>query len=392
MRIAINAWFVDRPTTGSGQYLTHLLAEYAAQEEGATYLLCGHVGQDPPAWLRDRQPRFTWRTLRTPFDRFNRHLAKTWFEQVSFPRACRRWAADLIHVPYWAPPYCAPAPVLVTVHDLIPWLLPAYGGGALGRWYTRLVAASARRAACVLTDSAFSRRDIVHHLGIPGDRVRAVYLAADSSYAPVTSPAVLGEIAAKHRLPARYVLYLGGFDVRKNVPGILRAFALLPEDGPRLVVAGRLPAADTAFTPDPRRVARELGVEGRVCFTGWVDEADKPALYSGALAFLFPSYYEGFGLPPLEALACGTPAIVSDTGSLPEIVDGGGLSVNPADAQALADAIARLDADPALRARLAETGMAHAATFSWRETARQTWRAYRAVLAQRGSGPATSSR
>jgi len=192
---------------------------------------------------------------------------------------------------------------------------------------------------------------------------------------------MLERVRLKWALPPRYLLYLGGFDLRKNVPRLLQAFARLDDPQVKLVVAGRLPEADTPFTPDPRRIVARLGITDRVHFTGWVDEELKPALYAGAEAFLFPSLYEGFGLPPLEALSCGTPVIVSDRSALPEVVDGGGLCVDPEDTSALASAMERLLRDRALREQLQRAALTHARRFDWSRTAEQTRNVYRAVAA-----------
>ena len=220
-----------------------------------------------------------------------------------------------------------PCPVVVTVHDLIPLLLPLYRGGPLQRAYTWLVSRTARRADAVLTDSEASKRDIVAHLGIATERVHAIHLAADPRYRPVTDPAELARVRAKYGLPDEpFLLYLGGFDARKNVVRMIEAYGrmvaryqdrsqsrtpsprslpLIPVP-PSLVIAGQLPAADTPFAPDPRPVVARLGLADRVHFTGWVDEADKPALYSLALGSVFVSEYEGFGLPVVEGMRCKT--------------------------------------------------------------------------------------
>ncbi len=379
MRIALNAWFADQPSTGSGQYLTNLLHAYAATPGPDRYLLL--LPGTPPASLGALGPSFAWQRLQTPFDGLHADLAKLWFEQVSLPRVCRRWQATLIHVPYWAAPLRSPAPVVVTVHDLIPLLLPAYQGGTLGRAYTALVARSARRAAAVITDSHASRADIVRRLGIPASRVHAIHLAAAQHYRSATDPAQVERVRRELALPPRYLLYLGGFDARKNVPRLLQAFARLDVPQVQLVIAGRLPEHDTPFTPDPRPIVAELHLADRVRFIGWVDEELKPALYAGAEALLWPSLYEGFGLPPLEALSCGTPVIVSDRGSLPEVADGGGLCVDPEDTGALAAAMERILRDGALHARLRRAGLQHAQQFAWPDTARQTQEVYRAVAA-----------
>jgi glycosyltransferase involved in cell wall biosynthesis len=398
MRIALNAWFVDRPTTGSGQYLAHLLAEYATSPTGHHFLLCGRAGQPIPDLPGLSSPSFEWWTVQTPFDGSLpfavrrapsivrrppsspvRHLAKLWFEQVGFPRACRRWGADVAHTPYWASPLAGHTPVVVTIHDLIPVLLPGYRGGRLGRLYTHLVTLSAHRAAHVITDSYASRRDIVARLRIPAERVEAIHLAAGDRFQPVSDPTALDRARAKYGLPPRYLLYLGGFDQRKNVQSILHAYARLGLSDVHLVIAGKLPAHDTAFTPSPRRIADELGISERVRLTGWVDEEDKPALYSGAIALVFPSRYEGFGLPPLEAMSCGTPAIVSDRSSLPEVVGEGGTCVDPDDLDALVRAMRRLATDTALHDRLREAALKQAARFSWRKAAQATLAAYERV-------------
>ncbi len=363
MKVAINAWFADQPATGSGQYTARLLVALRAAAPEWEF-----VAVSPSA------PSLARRVL-------GENLYKVGFEQWGFPRAARRVGADVAHVPYWGGPLRCGVPVVVTIHDLIPLLLPAYRGDWRVQAYMRLVAASARRAAVVLTDSEASRRDILEHLRLAPDRVRTVYLAADEAYRPQLPDAV-DAVRRRLGLPPRYVLYFGGFDVRKNLRAVFAAFAEaashVPDVG--LVVAGRLPARDTAFTPDPRRLADEAGVADRTVFVGWVDEADKPALYAGAEAFLFPSRYEGFGLPPLEAMACGTPVIASRAASLPEIVGDGGLLYDADDVAGMAAGLAAVLTDATRRAALAEKALAQARRFSWAWTAQETLRAYETAL------------
>ena len=187
------------------------------------------------------------------------------FEQIVFPRECARLGVDVAHVPYWAGPLRPSVPTVVTIHDLIPLLLREYRGGPLVRLYTALVSTTAQSAALVLTDSEASRRDIVTHLDLPPERVRVVYLAADERYTPAPAPDD-GAIRSRYDLPERYVLYLGGFDVRKNVAAVLAAYRwagpAIGDECP-LVIAGRLPERDTPFSPDPRRLAQEHGIDER---------------------------------------------------------------------------------------------------------------------------------
>lgn len=304
MRILVNGWFWGQATTGSGQYLAALAEQFARLDRGHEFILArpSVAPQGPP--LPDG-----WREaqLATPTDRFGENLAKLWFEQVTFPRACGQLAADVAFVPYWGAPWRCPCPVVVTVHDLIPLLLPLYRGGSLQRGYTWLVAHTARRAAAVLTDSEASRNDIIRNLRIPASRVHAVPLASAPSEAGAEDDDAVRVRLGLPRGP--FLLYLGGFDTRKNVPRTMEAYSRFAErmtaegrEPPSLVIAGGLPGVDTPFSPDPRRVTRELGLGDRVVFTGRVSEADKAALHRMAAAALFLSEYEGFGLPVLEAM------------------------------------------------------------------------------------------
>ncbi len=383
MRIGINGSFWDKPNTGSGQYLRSLLpalAQCAPENEFAVIVPSRTkehaIGGIPPrAYLRSEP---------VALDRWSENLAKLWFEQVAFRRACQREHVALAHIPYFASPLFPPTRTVVTIHDLIPILLPLYRGSLLVRLYTHLVSSSARRVHAIIADSECSKRDIVRHLGIPAKRVQVVYLAADARCRPIREADQLDAVRARYRLPKNFLLYLGGFDQRKNIRVIVEAFAALPElyqSGYRLVLAGVPLGKDSEFFPDPQLSARAAGLtEDAVQFTGWVAEEDKPALYSSATAFLFPSLYEGFGLPPLEAMACGTPVIVSDASSLPEIVGEAGLQIDPDMPSAWAEAIRAVVTDASRRAEMSAHGIARAAQFSWTRAAQETLAAYRLAM------------
>jgi glycosyltransferase involved in cell wall biosynthesis len=392
MRIAINAWFLNQPGTGSGQYLhglllglQHALPTIAPEHQFLLAAPLDHFDQD----LSGLQVEF-W-PFRSP--RWRSNLGKLFFEQVAFPRICRRWGADLAHVPYWGSPLRPTVPTVVTIHDLIPLLLPAYRGSPLVRLYTRLVSASARKAAMVLTDSLASKRDIERHLGLPPERVRCIYLAAGDHLSPEPAPED-NAIRLSYGLPdaslpsepGRYVLYLAAHDVRKNVETLVEAFATVAQadDDVILVIGGKLPGRDDPIFFDPRPLVRELGLSEEVRLIGWVDEADKPAILRGAACAVFPSRYEGFGLPVLEALASGTPMITSNASSLPELLGDAGFMIAPDDAQGLAGAILSCLVDEPLAAELRQRGPEQAARFSWAQTAQQTLDAYTETAASRG--------
>jgi glycosyltransferase involved in cell wall biosynthesis len=376
VRVAINALFWNQPTTGSGQYVRRLVSQLAESAPDVQQLLIAPRGQSvyrPPAGVTVASGALSARG----------GVRKLLYEQWALGRTAGHLTADLVHVPYFAPPRWSRLPVVVTIHDVIPLLLRGYRGGPLVRAYSAWVAAAAHRAAAVLTDSHAAARDILQHLRLPAERVHVVHLAADAAYRPVEGEAdqELRNISQRLGLPESYILYLGGFDRRKQVPELLQAFARsgLAKELP-LVVAGRLPGHDSAFAPDPRPLASALGIARQVIFTGWVEEADKPALYRGARVLAFPSLYEGFGLPVLEALACGTPVVAALGSSLDEVAGPGGLLVDGTDTEALADALARVVQDEQLHATLRAEGLAHAAHFSWEATARQTAQVYREVL------------
>jgi glycosyltransferase involved in cell wall biosynthesis len=315
MHILINGWFAGQEGAGSGQYLHHLLEHLPRTAPDHRYTLLV-----PPAAAErlDAEGR-TWPGVDILSRRpppLPRQLAKLWWEQATMPRAARRLGADVLWTPYWAAPYWQPRPVAVTVHDLIPLLLPAYGSGTMQRLYTRLVSATARRSAAVITVSQASARDIVTHLHIPAERVHVVYHGPNQEGDVRLDAKLLDTVRERYDLPKRYFLYLGGFDVRKNVTGVLQAYRrYLDRDGDptvRLVIAGKLPENDSDFAPDPRKKAAEMNLIRQVHFCGWVAEADKPALYHMATAYLFPSFYEGFGMMLLEAMQAGTPVITSE--------------------------------------------------------------------------------
>jgi glycosyltransferase involved in cell wall biosynthesis len=379
MRIAINGWFLGQAGTGSGQYLDGLLRHMPEVAPEHQFLLVA-----PSDVSRVTFPGLQLEYLSVESQSWRSNLGKVLFEQVVFPRACRRWGADVAHVPYWGSPLWRPVPTVVTVHDLIPLLLPAYRGGLPVRLYTRLVAASARRAAAVLTDSLSSKDDIQTHLGIPPERVSCIYLAAGEAFSAEPEPddPIIRE---QYGLPERYVLYLAGHDERKNVAGLVEAFATVAraDNDVALIIGGKLPEQDVAPFYDPRPLIATLGIEESVILAGWVDEAHAPALYRGAACAGFASRYEGFGLPVLEALACGTPLVCSNTSSLPELLGDAGFAVDPDDTQALAGAILACLVDEPLAAELRQRGPEQAARFSWERTAQKTLAIYQRVA---GSG------
>lgn len=379
MRIAISGMFWAEPHVGSGQYLHHLVRALEQESSGHRFVLV-----IPRYTVTERPQIHGWQVvlMPTPFDRRNRNLAKLWFEQIALGQVCRKLRVDLLHAPYFAAPLRPPARVVVTIHDLIPLLLPAYRGSQRVQQYMRLVAAGAKRATAVIADSEHTRRDIIDKLQIPQERITVTYLAASSDYHP-RDAATIDEIRSRLRLYRPYVYYVGGFDIRKNVQMVIRAFAEATRDWaerPQLAIGGQLPATVGEFFPDINATILEAGVAADVALLGPLSDADSAALMSGCAAFLWPSRYEGFGLPPLEAMQCGAPVIASSASSVGEVVGDGGLRVDPDDLPGWAAALRRVLASAALAHDLRQRGLARARQFSWARTATETIKVYNGVI------------
>ncbi len=383
MHIALNGWFWDHPHTGSGQVIRHLLpALRRARPEARLTLI---VPDDAAADAPDGVAVVGARTGRGA-------LAKVWFEQRIFPMLAGRAGADLAHIPYWGSPLSSPVPIVVSILDAIPVIMPEYAAGFGARLYTALERAAAPGAARVITISEAAKADIVAHLGIPADMIDVTPLAADERFHPRLGAEGDAAVRARYALPETYLLTGFGFDRRKRLDVALRAFAYVAKaegEGVTLVIAGREPAYREPLFPDLRALAGELGIADRVQWIGAVDEADKPGVIRMASAFVFPSEYEGFGLPVLEAMACGTPVLASDIAVMQELVEDGAFLVKPGDARAMGGAMLALLGQDPLRNTLVSRALGRATRFSWRKTALETFAAYERALASVASSSAS---
>jgi glycosyltransferase involved in cell wall biosynthesis len=291
----------------------------------------------------------------------------------------RKHPVDVLHVQFTAPPFC-PCPVVVSIHDLSFEHLPQTFKRRSRTQLRLTVRHSARRAARILSLSEHTRFDIMKTYGIESDRIAAIPLAAPDHFCTVIDKRELQRVRHNYGIDRDYILSVGSIQPRKNLARLVKAYATLRGEGspdklPKLVLVGKC----AWLYDETLRTLDELGVRDSVILTGYVPESDLPALYSSALCFVYPSYFEGFGLPPLEAMKCGTPVIVGNRTSLPEVVGDAGLMVDPFDVDAIAGAIRKLMNDSTLRATLSQKGQERASAFTWRDTARQTLRIYQEV-------------
>jgi len=304
---------------------------------------------------------------------------RIFWEQAIQPVVLRLARVDLLHAMAFVSPLLLPCPAVVTVYDLSFLRFPE-SFRPLNRFYLRQFTSwSVRRAHRVIAISESTRQDVVRLLGKPAEQVDVVHCGVDGRFYPRDQAAVAA-FRRKKGLPERFILFLGTLEPRKNVVSLLEAYAQLVATGggwwPALVIAG----AKGWFYQEIFAAVERLNLTDRVVFPGYVPEEEKPWWYNAAELFVYPSLFEGFGLPPLEAMACGTPVIVSDTSSLPEVVGDAGIQVPPGDVMALAEAMAALLHDPVARVDRRERGLARAARFSWRSAAQQTIHVYERAL------------
>lgn len=380
IRVAYNGLFRGR-LVGTGRYTDELLRASRTLEPDAELprvaWRVGTLAGEPLEPLDAPPSDFAERAIAPPAALRGENPIKLWFEQRGFPAFAGEERAELIHYPYFAAPLRAPAPFVVTAHDVIPLVLPEYRGSLLVRAYMQLQAAAVRRARLILTDSNASRHDVVRVLDVPRQRVRVIPLAADRRYRPAPAEEVAA-VRAKLRLPERFVLYNGGLDARKNVTRLLLAYARARASHgvtEPLAITGH-PDQRGALFPPLRPLVDQLGLRDHVRFVGLARD-EIVGLYSGCSLFVYPSRYEGFGLPVLEAMACGAPVACSSASSLSEVAGDAAILFDPDDEAQMAEAIARGLGEPGL----AERGMARAAELTWEKTAAATLQAYRDALA-----------
>lgn len=299
-------------------------------------------------------------------------------ERLALSAELTRFNLDLLHSPDFIPPLRGARRHVITVHDLNFLHYPQFLTAESRRYYNGQIADAVRRADHILADSEATRADLVTMLSVPPEKVTVHLLGVDESFHPLP-PTALAPVRQRLDLPPTYILFVGTFEPRKNVSGLLDAYYLLLADlpdAPPLVLAG---PRGWLFDETFEKAAR-LGLSERVLWRENVPQADLPALYNLASVLVLPSYYEGFGFPPLEAMACGTVPVVSNRSSLPEVVGDVGLQVDPDDPAALAAALQRTLTDEPWREDARRAGLARAAGFTWEQTASIALSVYDAVL------------
>lgn len=362
MLFSVDAHTIGCHLTGNEVYIRNLLKEYADLDSSSNfvaYVAKSGAGESVPA-------RFTKRWVsENPFRRLG----------LDIPLSLRRDRPDVLHVQYTGPLFCS-VPMVVSVHDVSYLEHPEYFTRFRAMQLRLTVARTVRKAARIVTPSEFSRRAIIDAYQLPPEKVQVIPNAVSAAFRPVQRDTASALVTEKFGIMGPFVLTVGDLQPRKNHLGLIKAFAELMRNCPDLPHHLVLVGKQTWFTPTVRRAAAKSGVANRIHFTGWVSDDDLRYLYGACELFVFPSFYEGFGLPILEAMACGRAVACSNTSAMPEVANAAALLFDPASPAQLARTMRDLLLNPELRVRMERFGAQRAASFTWSNAAQRTLDVY----------------
>jgi glycosyltransferase involved in cell wall biosynthesis len=382
MRIGIDARFLTHPQKGGFKtYTENLVAALACVDDRNEYIL--YLDREPDQNSKvPPQSNFSYKVLKQLPG-----IGMPWREQVDISLQTARDRIDLLHSPCLTAPLTHACPLVMTIHDMI-WLFPQQysrsGNSSLQwklmEWYQLTIPRIAsRRAAAIITVSQLSKDDIVKHLGVKSARIHVTHEAVSSSFQPVDDAKRLRSSRRKYGLNSRFILAIGSSDPRKNLATLVKAYALLPQSlrtEYHLAIVWTAAALATSLS----ETIEELSIGQFVHFLFQVPNEDLVSLYNEASLFVFPSLYEGFGLPVLEAMACGTPVIAANNSSIPEIAGDAALLVEAGDTKGISEAMEEVLLDDALASEMVQKGLKRNAMFSWEKCARETLMVYKQTL------------
>src|SRR3954454_3170856 len=359
MRVAIDARKLH--DFGIGTYIRNLLKQLARLDHDTEYVLLTRQEDLPVA--AQLGPNF--RSVLEPSPNYSIR------EQIHVPWVLMRERPDVFHAPHYILPAGVRAHSVVTIHDCIHLMFPQYLPNRVAYTYARMAMwSAARRSDCILTVSQASKRDILHFFAVPPEQIEVIYNAIDERFSVEPHEDAIARVRERYQLDQRFVLYVGNIKPHKNLVRLIEAFAALRQgelDDLKLLIIGD----EISKLPALRRAVHSLKLHKHVRFLGYLPDETLAILYRLAAVFVFPSLYEGFGLPPLEAMASGTPVVTSNVSSLPEVVGDAAVLVDPTEPESIADGLRRVLSDPALAASLVERGLARAAEFSWERSVAQ---------------------
>ena len=372
MRIGIVVDRLNRPRTGIENYTYNLINKFAKISDKEKIFLINYEENNI-------FPNLNKIIIKNPLKNITKKSYYFWHLYLQFKLNKKDFKLDIIHSPENAALFIKlrHQKKIITVHDIIPYLFPeSYTPITLLR-YKLLFPRTLRTADKIIADSNSTKRDLMSYFNVPEEKIRVILLAADEKFKPLNNGET-DEIRQKYNLDFPFIFYVG-LGLRKNIQTLIKAFHKLKKDPgtkQKLVIAGEKEGNYKAIF----ETIDKLNLQKDVIFTGYVLDEDLSALYNAADLFVYPSLYEGFGLPPLEAMACGTPVITSNTSSLPEVVGDAGIMVDPYDVDRLADAMHKVLSNDGLREDMIKKGLERAEMFSWEKTARETLKVYEEVI------------
>jgi glycosyltransferase involved in cell wall biosynthesis len=383
MRIGIDVTPLPPNPVGAGNYIIQLVRALASVETEHEFVVfaqqSGRELIDIPA-----KPNVKWVILsdKSPGQRL------LW-EQIALPRLVRRAGVELLHSLHYTRPLVLPCASVVTFHDLTFFLLPDLHTRAKRVFFPMAMRFSALKADALLSVSESTRQDAIRLLHIPAEKIFTTPLGVNEEFHIISDQAILESCRLRYKLPEKFILFVGLLEPRKNLPLLLKAYAQLLkiEDAPRLVIVGR---PGWGYKEILQQID-VLNLKDKVHFTGYVPAQDMPIVYNLAQVFVYPSIYEGFGLPPMEAMACGTPVITTDVSALRDHVGEAGILIPSQDEEALVQAMRKILLDPDLRKLLSLRGRQQVANFTWKRTALETMKVYQYVASKRASTSPSAS-
>jgi glycosyltransferase involved in cell wall biosynthesis len=372
MRIGIDLHMVNDFMQGSRTYTYNLTQALLEIDPANDYYL---YFKDKPNGLSKafKQPNVHIRRI-VPTQRIIRL-------PISFPLKLYIDQIDVFHCQYMAPPIC-PTPYVVTLHDILHETNREYYPKALGLFMRCFYPFCARKAAHVFTVSEYSKKQIIKRYRVPEERMTITYNAVSDEFHKINDRERILITCRKYKIHENYILFVGRLEPRKNIIGLIKAYHIIKQRNAasqKLVIAGM---KDFMYK-QIFNLVEKLKMTKEVIFTGRVDQGDLPLIYNGADLFVYPSFAEGFGLPPLEAMACGVPVVTSNTTSLPEVVGDAGIMIDPHDTHAIAHAMQSVLNNPELRTTLIRKGLARSRRFSWQKVAEKTLRVYKEIFTKR---------
>jgi glycosyltransferase involved in cell wall biosynthesis len=372
VRVGIDATALPPQPVGAGNYIIQLIRALVTADFDHQFVI--YTQKHGPDLINlPRDGEVEWQVV----DDMSPGVRLIW-EQTRFPGLIGRTRIDLLHSLHYTKPLRLPCASVVTFHDMTFFLYPHLHTRARRWFFPQMMRLSAKQADAIISVSESTRRDAIRLLGIDPEKVSTTQLGVDAVFRVINDLQAKEEIVSKYDLPEKFILYLGTIEPRKNLSLLIRAYRLLVDSGTRLklILVGKY----GWMYEEVCKLVSELNLEEMVRFTGYIPQEQLPLVYNLASLFVYPTIYEGFGLPVLEAMACGVPVITSDIASLPEIVGEAGILVPTGDLDALFDAMKLVTHDKELREKLTNQGLLRARDFSWERTAQLTQQVYQKVL------------